>query len=123
MQMPPVRPANARFQFDCSHPNQPSTIPGSGRVSGNWIGFEMVHIPNCCTTLLVELPSPTHAQAVEFKRILPVPNRRGSPLFFENREQKRIEPTRKRPSIQMTRSRVAQAELAGSPRGLGKAHK
>ena len=60
-------------------------------ASGNWIGFEMVHAPNCCTTAPVELPSPTHAQAVEFKRLLRVPNRRGSPLFFENREQKGIE--------------------------------
>jgi hypothetical protein len=85
------------------------------------MGFKKVHAPNCCTTLLVELPSPTHAQAIELKRILRVPNRHGSSLFFENREQKRIEPTLKRPSIQMTRSRVAQAELAGSPRGLGKA--
>ena len=90
-------------------------------ASGNWIGFEMVHTPNCCTTLLVELPSPTHVQAVEFKRILPVPNRHGSPLFFENREQKRIESTRKPRFIQMARCRVAHAELARGPRGLGKA--
>jgi hypothetical protein len=84
------------------------------------MGFKKeVHTRNCCTTLLVELPSPTHAQRVELKRILRVPNWHGSPLFFENREQKRIELSRKRPSIQMTKSRVAQAELAGSPRGLG----
>jgi hypothetical protein len=85
------------------------------------MGFKKVHTPNCCTTLLVELPSPTHAQAVEFKRILPVPNRHGSPLFFENREQKRIEPARNPRFIQMTMDRAAQAESAGSPRGLGKA--
>jgi hypothetical protein len=86
---------------------------------GLGMGFKKVHTPNCCTTLLVELPSPTHAQAVEFKRILPVPNRHGSPLFFENREQKRIEPMRKPQLIQMSMGRVAHAEWAGSPRGLG----
>ena len=88
-------------------------------VAGIGMDFKKVHTPNCCTTLLVELPSPTHAQAVEFKRILPVPNRHGSPLFFENREQKRIEPTRKPQLIRLARGRVAQAETARSPRGLG----
>ena len=83
------------------------------------LGFESVRTPNCCTTLPVELPSSTHAQAVEFKRILRVPNRHGSSLFFENREQKRIEPTRKPQLIRIASGGVAQAELAGSPRGLG----
>ena len=92
-----------------------------GPSAARALSIESVHAPNCCTTLLAELPSPTHAQLVEINGFLPVPNRHGSPLFFENREQKRIELTRKPRFIQMARCRVAQAELAGSPRGLGKA--
>ena len=81
--------------------------------------IESVHAPNCCTTLLAELPSPTHAQLVEINDFLPVPNRHGSPLLFENREQKRIGPRRKPQLIRIASGGVAQAELAGSPRGLG----
>ena len=74
-----------------------------------------VHIPACCTSFLAELPPATLAQLSQ--RILRRPNRHGSPLFLENREQGRIETGWKRPSFREVANRVALAELPGRPRG------
>jgi len=47
--------------------------------------------PHSTTTSIVEPPCATHAQAVDSEPVLRVPNRQGSPLFFENKEQEGIE--------------------------------
>ena len=52
-----------------------------------------------------------------------MPTATGSPLFFENREQIRVEPARNQADIASPAGDVAHAERSGTPRGLGKPQK
>ncbi|OYV78690.1 MAG: hypothetical protein B7Z65_09215 [Ferrovum sp. 21-44-67] len=55
--------------------------------------------------------------------VLRVPNVCGSPLFFENREQKRIERWEHGPNLRRAVSDLAHAEWAGTLRSEGQAQK
>jgi hypothetical protein len=82
-----------------------------------------VHQQFRCTSSTVKPPFSTHVQPVVFKSILRVPNRRSSPLFFENKEHNGIETGRNRSAFRHTTDAVAHAESPGTPLGTGKPQK
>ncbi len=99
-------------------PNWPVTAKSQATYDGT--AFDQ---GNCCTSVPVKPLTATHAQVTVVIMVLRVPNVCGSPLFFENREQKRIERWGNGRNSRRAVGSVAHAEWARTPRGVRKDQK